>query len=107
MTKTLRDLKERLFDVEYFAEVEYGDEATGYRLTAARLRKSIANREALLRVFEAGRAFNLTPYERQCIRADAEDNAEYGDTPADRSKWAGVAFALMSPTGWSRYLPNG
>jgi hypothetical protein len=101
MTKPIRDLKERLADVEYFAEVEYGDEATGYRLQAARLRKSIASRESLLRVFEAGRAFNLTPYERACIRADAEDNAEFCDTPAERSKWAGVAFALMSPRGWS------
>lgn len=97
MTTTLRQMEERLFDVEDISEREYGDVRTGYLLTAARLRRSVTSRKTLLRAFEKHfPRLPLSDYERRCIRADAEDLAEFGDTRAERSKWAGVAFAMMS-----------
>ena len=99
MTRTILDMEERLFDVEELAELEFGNDAKGYRLTAGKLRAAIKSRRSLLTEYEHG-VRNFTDYERRCIRADAEALA-YDGLPAEKSKWAGVAFALMAPNAWA------
>ena len=56
MTRTILDMEERLFDVEELAELEFGNDAKGYRLTAGKLRAAIKSRRSLLTEYEHARS---------------------------------------------------
>lgn len=91
--KPVTEMEVRQVELEEIAEREYGHDATGYRLSALRMKKQIAKRYENIRAWHRGNRM-FTPHEIKTILVDCEALAEDGP-PADRNLYAGIAFNML------------